>query len=70
MKRNDLIREIRAAAKAKGIEFKLARHGANHDVWSCDGLTVPIPRHREIGSRTLLDIRRELEPKLGMRWWL
>ncbi|MEA2025479.1 MAG: hypothetical protein U9O18_02185 [Chloroflexota bacterium] len=68
MKRRDLIRQIARAAKAKGMPFKRVR-SRRHDVYSLDGLIIPIPRHREIGEGLADDIRKECESKLGMRWW-
>jgi len=70
MKRTELIKEIREAAKAKGIEFEMVRSGAKHDVWRL-GLTVTIPieRHREIGPKMAFEMRKACEPELGPRWW-
>ena len=69
MKRRDLTGKIATAAKAHGIDWVLARNGANHDVYTLDGLIIPIPRHNEINERTAVEIMKECEPKLGNRWW-
>lgn len=69
MKRDELIREIRKAAKAKGLDFELIRSGGAHDVFRCGTKQVSIPRHREIGPKMAFEIRAQLEPVLGKRWW-
>ena len=47
----------------------MVRRGANHDVHALEGLIIPIPRHTEIGERVALEIFKECEPILGVRWW-
>lgn len=69
MKRDELIREIRKAAKARGLSFEVLREGAAHQIFRCGTVTVPIPRHREIGPKMAFEIRKALEPVLGERWW-
>jgi hypothetical protein len=69
MKRDELVRSIRKAAKAQGLEFESLRQGAEHEVFVLGGVRVTIPRHREIGPKMEFEIRRALEPVLGPRWW-
>lgn len=69
MKRAALIKEIKAAAKARGKTFELLRQGASHEVWICNDIRVPVPRHREITPLTERLIRTELEEALGAGWW-
>lgn len=70
MKRNDLIKEIREAADAKGIAWRLDRSTGKHDVWLLgDRVTVPVPRHKDIGPKMAFEIRKQCEPELGPRWW-
>jgi hypothetical protein len=69
VKRGDLVREIRKAARAKGLIFELERRHGPHDVYRLNGLTIPIPRHREIGPKVSWKIREECELVLGKRWW-
>lgn len=69
MKQRELIRKIARAAKAKGLAWVLARHGANHDVYSLDGLKIPIARHSEVTNRYAETVWQECEPKLGEGWW-
>ncbi len=51
------------------MTFELARQGANHEVYSLDGLMIPIPRHREVGEGLTEAIYRECQDKLGKGWW-
>lgn len=46
MKRNDLIKRI------EGFGCVLIRHGGNHDWYTnpATGVSLPIPRHREINE--------------------
>jgi len=69
MKRKDVIKKVGDAAKRRGLIWELARNGANHDVYSLDGLVIPIPRHRELGEQLAVGLLKECEPKLGRRWW-
>ncbi|OZG62291.1 YcfA-like family protein [Bifidobacterium lemurum] len=67
-KRKTLIRALRRAARARGMEFILARQGANHEVYKLGGLMIPIPRHTEIDDRLADRICDEAEAKLGKGW--
>lgn len=69
MKRRDVLRRISSEAKQQGLDWRLARQGANHEVWSLDGLVIPVARHREFGNRAAEMIWRECEIKLGEGWW-
>ncbi|HEY5877695.1 MAG TPA: hypothetical protein VIU11_02210 [Nakamurella sp.] len=69
MKRRDLIRTITAAATARDLDFTLHSDRGPHEKWRLDGLTIPVPRHTEIGERLAETIFKECEPKLGPRWW-
>lgn len=64
-KRRDIISNIAAAARKAGLSWELAREGANHTVYSLDGLLIPIARHKEITKGTTEAIYRECAPKLG-----
>lgn len=68
-KRRDVIKTIRAAAKAAGLDWAEAREGANHTVFSLDGLMIPIARHTEIDNRMAEIIFKECADKLGEDWW-
>lgn len=69
MKTRELVREVREAAKAAGKSFDLVRTTGPHDVYRCGATTVAVPRHKEIGPKMAFEIRKELEPELGERWW-
>jgi hypothetical protein len=63
-----LIRQIASGAKAAGLSFEIVRR-SSHEMWSLGGTLVVIPGHRDIAEGTARDIRRDLQPILGERWW-
>lgn len=69
MKRRELVKRIRAEAKAQGVEWSFTREGGRHEVYSLDGLVIPVPRHAEINEITAQGIMKECEAKLGKGWW-
>ena len=69
MKRRDLLARIRDAATGAEIEWVMIRQGANHEVWSCGGQRVTVPRHREINEYTAESILRDLAVVFGEGWW-
>jgi hypothetical protein len=69
MKRRDLIRQPRDAANDAGPEFTSLRNTGGHEVFSLDGLRIPIPNHREIAQGTARSIMRQAAAKLGEEWW-
>jgi hypothetical protein len=68
-KRTEVIKKIAKAAKAKGMSFEKLWQGANHTIYSLDGLMIPVGRHNEFTNRYAEDVYRECEAKLGKRWW-
>ncbi len=50
-----MVRKIAQEAKRQGIEWVMAREGANHTIYSLDGLMIPV--------------FEECEPTLGKGWW-
>lgn len=60
------MRQIRELAKAHGTTVDLIRQG-KHEIWECEGLTFPIPRHREIADGTARIIIRRLTEHLDVR---
>ena len=68
-KPRDIVKRIAAEAKRQGLNFALDREGANHTIYSLDGIIIPIPRHREVNERTAEGIYRECQEKLGKGWW-
>lgn len=69
MKRRDLVRRIKNAAKDSDVEFGLDREGANHSVYDVGGCMIPVPRHNEIGEGLAKDIFKQCEETLGKDWW-
>jgi len=69
MMRRDLIRLIRDAADAAKLEFVSLRNSGGHEVFSLDGLRIPVPNHREIAEGTARSIQRQAAAKLGEEWW-
>lgn len=70
MKHRDLIKKIRAAAKAAGIPFELARQAkGSHEMWRCGSTPVVIPKHNEVNEITAENICKTLEGELGKGWW-
>lgn len=70
MKRRDLIRKIDRAAKAQGIEWGIARSGAEHDIFRLGRtVQVSVPRHQEINEITARKIMQAGEAELGEEWW-
>ncbi|RJQ76257.1 hypothetical protein D5S17_18490 [Pseudonocardiaceae bacterium YIM PH 21723] len=58
-----------AAAKRKKVKWVLLREGANHTVYTLDGVMIPIPRHTELGEIFAVDIFKECQDVLGEGWW-
>lgn len=68
MKRRQLLRKIRDAAKEAGIGY------SEHELTRHSGITVgntstTIPRHIEIHDRLAEAIYKQLEVELGKGWW-
>lgn len=64
-----MIRAIGDAAERAGLTWELDRRGGNHDIYSLDGLKIPIGRHTELDPKLVEKVYKECEPKLGRRWW-
>lgn len=69
MKRREVLRKITKEARAQGVEWAFVRQGANHEVYSLDGVMIPIARHGEFGNRAAEMIWKECEARLGEDWW-
>ena len=61
MKKRDLVKHLRAVARAAGANLVFVREGANHEVWTIAGERLVIPRHREINEHTARAIMRRAE---------
>ena len=69
MKRRDLIRQLRDAGDDAGLEFTSLRNTGGHEVFSLEGLRIPIPNHGEVAEGTVRSIMRQAAAKLGEEWW-
>jgi len=69
VKRGEVIRRIKQAAKAKGVAWTLDRQGRNHEVYRLGRTMIPVPRHTELDDRFAEKVWKECEPELGERWW-
>lgn len=68
-KARDVVSRIRKAAKAAGVTFTREREGGRHTIYALGNLSIPIPRHREIGEGLTEKIYKECESELGTDWW-
>jgi len=64
MKRRDLLRALSEAAGAAGERFEPVRSGASHDIYRVAGLTVVIPRHKEINELTARRLIKNVQAHL------
>jgi hypothetical protein len=69
MKRDQILGAIAREAQRQGKTWKQERQGANHEIWRCGSIELPIPRHAEIGNRMAEMMFKELEGELGKDWW-
>ena len=51
------------------MEWSVKREGASHTVYQLGGLTIPVPRHNEIGEKLAAEIFKQCVPELGEAWW-
>ena len=57
------------SAADAALDFVPLRNTGGHEVFSLDGLRIPIPNHREIAEGTARSIMRQAADKLGEDWW-
>lgn len=69
MRRRDLLKRIRVAAKAQGLALEELREGSHHTIFRVGGLQFPVPRHNEINEYTAQAIMKDLDAELGEEWW-
>lgn len=68
MKRSELEKRIRRAAKQVGVEYEIYELTRHRGVRVGQTATT-IPRHAEIPDRLAETIFKQLQPALGERWW-
>ncbi len=69
MRRDELIRKIRRAARNAEVNFDLVREGGRHSIFQCGSTPIVIPRHSEINELTARGIMRDLDDELGEGWY-
>lgn len=69
MKRSDVLKKIKKAAKDAGIPWQLRDNGKRHDLYDLGGVMIPVARHNEIPEQMAEIIWKECESKLGKGWW-
>lgn len=61
---------ISKAAKAQGVDFRLARNGKKHFIYHLgDTVVLPVPKS-SVPSRIRFEMFKACEPELGYRWWM
>lgn len=61
MKRTELIKKLKAIAKAKDRELEFVREGGDHSVYRVGTYQFPVARHREIPEQTAKGTIRQVE---------
>ena len=69
MRRRELLKRIRDAAKARELDLSEVREGSNHTIFAVGGFEFPVPRHNEINEYTAQAIMKDLSDQLGEDWW-
>lgn len=69
MRRRELLKRIRDAAKARDLDLSEVREGANHSIFAVGGFEFAVPRHNEINEHTAQAIMKDLSDQLGEGWW-
>ena len=52
-----------------GIRDVTLREGGRHSIVTISNVSIPIPRHKEIGDLLAMQIMKEFQSVLGERWW-
>jgi mRNA interferase HicA len=69
MRRAELLRKIRQAARKSQVDFELIREGGSHSIFQCGLAKVIVPRHGELNELTARGIMKDLAGELGEGWW-
>lgn len=68
MKRTAVLKKLRKAAKAAGVEYReveLTRHTGIF----VGSVRTTLGRHSEVDEQTVESFYKQLESELGKRWW-
>jgi mRNA interferase HicA len=68
MKRRDVLKRIRRAAKTQGVEVTV-RELTRHTGITVGRTSTTVPRHNEIADLMASVIFKQLEVELGKGWW-
>lgn len=68
MKRGDVLKKIRKAARAQGLDF-VEQELTRHTGITVGGVSTTVARHTEIPDLFAETIFRQREPALGKGWW-
>ncbi len=68
MRRRDLLKRIRQAAKEANVAFRL-EEGGNHTKLWLDNEWTTVPRHNQLDERLAAEIFKQVQGKLGEKWW-
>lgn len=68
MKRTQVIKTIRKAAKSAGLEFEMVEL-TNHTGVKVGGFRSTLARHGEIDEITVKKFFKQFEDVLGEGWW-
>lgn len=68
MKRRDVLKRIKAAAQAKGLEFREVEL-SNHTGVVVGRTRSTLGRHSEIADGTAYAFFKQFEGELGKGWW-
>jgi mRNA interferase HicA len=63
VKKRELMKRLRAIAKAADADLGFVREGGNHEIWTLAGERLVIPRHSDINeltARGILDKAKEV----------
>lgn len=64
MKKRDLEKKLKNLAQEAGYSFEFVG-GTKHDKFRVNGITVVVPRHKEINEITAQAIIKELKEAIG-----
>lgn len=69
VKRRQLLKQIREAARSRQLALDELREGAQHSIFQVGDFSFAVPRHTEINEHTAQGIMKNLEDQLGKDWW-
>jgi hypothetical protein len=66
VKKQSRIKQMRRIAREHGTTIEFARQG-KHEIWICEGISIPVPRHDENTESTAKSILTALTDHLENR---